>query len=483
MTISITNVSLGNLALASIRKEFAPASGTPVSLLAFKRGGIYVPASQGDAGYGVISNVNPVNMGPFRNQSAQFVFNDVVSVNLNQYNLHNRAISAGWNGVVPLIATITINAGVYVYSNSVGTPAFVEGSLTSGSTVALTNNGTIVGAGGAGGTGGNVSGASFSPGGTGGTGGDALAITYNILIVNNGTIAGGGGGGGGGAAARNTLDKKNYYGASGGGGGGGQAFGTGASPGTSSGNATNGVASAGSAGTASAPGAGGASYVIGSTINSGVGGAGGFPGQYGASGGIPDQGYVNGGQGSAGSGGGPGNAITGGSLISWNAHGLILGHVDSFGIWTNAGADNTSQMGSRFTNAKGTGLNGAWTSALGSFWYWNVPRAGVVNQPAGTITFSRFIDNTTGSSQTVHLYGAVDNALTSTFLNGSNIGITMSDPAYTTPHTSANFILPQGANVITVTLNNSAVSAAGFNLRVRRTSDSFVFGGPDGWFF
>jgi len=83
-----------------------------------------------------------------------------------------------------------------VYSTSTGSYAFDTGStFPAGSTLALTNNGIILGRGGDGGTGG----LNTTPGTAGGAGGPAFIARYAISVTNNGTIGGGGGGGGGGS--------------------------------------------------------------------------------------------------------------------------------------------------------------------------------------------------------------------------------------------------------------------------------------------
>ena len=78
-------------------------------------------------------------------------FNATISANTANYNLRAAAVAAGWNQIAPLNATVTINAGVYVYSTNTGTYAFDTGStFPTGSTLALINNGTILGMGGRG---------------------------------------------------------------------------------------------------------------------------------------------------------------------------------------------------------------------------------------------------------------------------------------------------------------------------------------------
>lgn len=190
------------------------------------------------------------------NVAPEFVFNQTIASNTNDYNLRNAAIAGGWNQVLALNATITINAGVFVGSSSTGSAAFQTGSsFPAGSTLTVINNGSIVGCGGnggsanfvgsaggggggvvngsagtrgtvippsnlgsngtntAGGAGGlfqtrvipNTSGDSNHNGTSGSTGGLALSIGYATTVTNNGTIGGGGGGGGGGSGTLQTI--------------------------------------------------------------------------------------------------------------------------------------------------------------------------------------------------------------------------------------------------------------------------------------
>lgn len=141
--------------------------------------------------------------------SSAYLFNYTISANTSYFNVKAQAIAAGWDQVAPLAATITVNAEIYVWSDSTGTPAFDTGSgLPAGSTLTLINNGKIIGKGGQGG-GVNTAG---SPGGV------AMNITIPATINStSGYIAGGGGGGGGSA---------NGSGGGGAGGGAGGVFGS-----------------------------------------------------------------------------------------------------------------------------------------------------------------------------------------------------------------------------------------------------------------
>ena len=242
--------------------------------------------------------------------AANFTFNTTISSNVANYSVSAAAKAAGWNGSVPLIANITVSSGVYVYSNSTGTPAFSAGSgYPVGSTLTLVNYGGIVGAGGAGGQGGYqavVNSVSTlyngSPGGAGGTGLDASGAS--ITVNNQGFIAGGGGGGGGGCERTYAGTHPSFfYGGGGGGGAGLGAASTGSYP--------------GAAGTLTAGGAGG------TTASAGNGGAGGSLGASGTTGASTS------GSGSCntapGAGGAPGAATYGNGNIIWAALGTIYG--------------------------------------------------------------------------------------------------------------------------------------------------------------
>lgn len=144
-----------------------------------------------------------ISISMFWGKANVFVFNQTISASTTNYNLKAAAITAGWNQTTKLVATITINAGVYVYSTSTGSYAFDTGStFPAGTTLALVNNGVILGKGGQGGAGGNyVTGAGGAAVGAGGVGaGPAFIARQTISVTNNGTIAGGGGGGGGGGS-------------------------------------------------------------------------------------------------------------------------------------------------------------------------------------------------------------------------------------------------------------------------------------------
>lgn len=263
-----------------------------------------------------------------------FVFNATISANTTNYNVKSAAIAAGWDQVEPLIATVTINSGITVYSTSTATPAFSSGStFPVGSSLAIINNGSIVGKSGNGGTGGNGgSGSGYftceNPT-AGQAGGPALSISMATSVTNNGAIYGGGGGGGGGGSATHSVYQApllTTYCVSGGGGGGGRSYAgaTGGSPGTTANCTIKSVGGTGGNGTNSTAGSGGSGSGSGSVLG-GAGGAGGGYGSAGSSG--------NSGTGScatAGAAGGAGGAaVNGNANITWVATGTRTGAINN----------------------------------------------------------------------------------------------------------------------------------------------------------
>jgi hypothetical protein len=179
-----------------------------------------------------------------------------VHITSNQTNLNLQTYFG--NGHCPGRDTVIIEPGVSVCSSNPGQPALTTGTLPTGSTLTIINNGSIIGAGGDGGADPANAAQSPCPTADGGKGGDAIFMASSVptLIYNNGTIASGGGGGGAGQALTGTnlsvLCNFNFgnafYGGSGGGG-------AGCSPGAGG---TNASCNVGITGTATTGGAGGA---------------------------------------------------------------------------------------------------------------------------------------------------------------------------------------------------------------------------------
>lgn len=271
--------------------------------------------------FGVASG--QIKMSDGYGKANQFAFS--ISSNQTNADIATLATNAGWNGSSKLVATI--NSGIYISSNSTGTPALtISGSFPGG--VDLINNGIIVGMGGNGGQG---AGATYPGiyvgigGSAGSSGGLALSVSSAVSITNNNTIAGGGGGGGGAAAGHNG----NAYMYGGGGGGGGRssnaANSSGGSGGTASGGAIqNAAGSSGGSGNVSSAGGGGAGGGAHGGFRAGNGGSGGGWGASGSSG-ESAVGVVSG-PGPYGGGGG-GGAISGNSNITWVAFGTRLGGI------------------------------------------------------------------------------------------------------------------------------------------------------------
>jgi hypothetical protein len=197
-------------------------------------------------------------------------------------------------------------------------------------------------------------------------------------------------------------------------------------------------------------------------------------------------------------GGAPGVAFTGGAFITWKSFGTVVGEVDNWGTYDiagGAGPANFSALQSSYRRlTRESGVNtSAWanmplpavanapaTGLLSESWYWNSYGASG-GAAAGSFTISRLYTLTTGTTLSVHLYGAIDNSITSIVVNGVSVA-TSSPMAYNSPAQSVNFTLQRGTNCIQVTVNNSAAGPAGFNIRLRRTSDNVILAPTIGWF-
>jgi hypothetical protein len=194
-------------------------------------------------------SVNTKNFG--LSKSSGFRFEAIISANVQNYNVRTAALAGGWDGTTRLLATVTVNAGVYVWTDTTSTAAFVTGSMPAGSTVNIVNNGFIMGKGGH----------------AGQNAGPAIDLLANVNITNNSYIAGGGGGG----ASITTGNTAGGGGGAGGGAGGAtgaQAGGTGGAIGQSG---TNGASNYNTGNQVVTGGAGGGGRIL-----PGNGGRGGF---------------------------------------------------------------------------------------------------------------------------------------------------------------------------------------------------------------
>lgn len=238
-----------------------------------------------------------------------YIFYATITSNQKELNLATWAQANGWNGVFP--AVITINPGVYIWSDSTSIAGLTTGNFPRGLTII--NNGYIMGKGGRGGLG------NSGPSSVGLPGGPAISLGSNAIINMAGTISyiGGGGGGGGGAG----------WGGGGGGAGGGQ---------------------------------GGSSYYSGTQI----GGAGGVIGLSGANGGEKWSEYNQYGRGgSAGGGGGTGKDLQGTDNCTAGGGGgrIFPGTTTSSPGGDGGGPNTVGTAGS----GRGGGGGGGWGAAGG----------------------------------------------------------------------------------------------------------------------
>lgn len=282
----------------------------------------------------------------------------VATISSNQTNLDLRtwALANGWDGTA--YAIITIGSGVYIYSNSTGSPALtISGSWPNG--VKVINLGYVMGKGG-----------EPIAYGVGSSGGDAVSLGISCEIDNTNSSAYIGGGGGGGGGGDLTYP---YLGGGGAGGGRGNpsvgsvgANGTAGLYGAGGGRIFPGTGGAGASGDAAGfgggAGGGGTAYgrqvpsgsthqtFIGcnccyTTTYTGAGNYGGGGGGWGASGGAAKIGTVAT-NGSSGAGGAANNAganasVSGGYFVSGGAGGKAVALNGYSVTWTSS---NTTRV-------------------------------------------------------------------------------------------------------------------------------------------
>jgi hypothetical protein len=346
-----------NLRFSSIKKEkmALPSSGT-LSLSDVNTEIGYSPTAlvtMNDTNvrtvFGIASGQIDMNSG--HGKAWRKTLTSTFSANTVTASLDVTTISGYVAGISDI--TVTINSGIYIWSDSTATPALTLTGGTTGDTVKIVNNGFIMGMGGAGGGGApNYS--------TAENGGPAISLGWHATIDNTsaGAYIGGGGGGGGGNSGGIV-----------GGGGGGAGGGAGGFSNQPSGQ-TAGVGGAigqigtNSTGTAEGPGQGGGAgggggrrysvRVGGYSFNGASSGGGGgriFPGVGGAGGLSNDGGSANnpgtainpsshgGGGGGWGASGGPvgssGGALggTGGKAVQLNGNGVTWVNNDTTRVY------------------------------------------------------------------------------------------------------------------------------------------------------
>jgi hypothetical protein len=273
----------------SLNSSTGEITGTPTVL----GSGSYTITASEAGGYYAVATISITVV-------QQFNFTATISSSTQNYNVRTAALAAGWDGVLKLAATITINSGVYVWSDSTASPAFTSGTLPTGSTITIINNGYIMGKGGLGGG---------YPTESGAGGGVAINTLCNITVNNtSGYIGGGGGGGGGNSSNQGGV----VYHAGGGGAGGGQG-GTASYVGaTGAGGAGGGIGASGSTGvlvsSINGSGGGGGRIMPGTNTTGPPTVGGGWYAGYGGTGGGTGTAGVNGYGGNGGTGGGGGNS-------------------------------------------------------------------------------------------------------------------------------------------------------------------------------
>ncbi len=181
-TVSVVGADGAELVVDGVNTGLPSAEVTAGQTLA-----IVVPASDE---YGT-TKIGTVVLGNYTTTWAVktgFNLSDIViASDVNNYNLSQDLIdNYGWDGVTPVNVGVTVLSGVTVGSTTTGLAAFDTGSFPSGSTVMISNNGTIVGRG----------------GNSDSNGGVALRTTLPAEIINASYIVGGGGGGGFGTSSR-----------------------------------------------------------------------------------------------------------------------------------------------------------------------------------------------------------------------------------------------------------------------------------------
>jgi hypothetical protein len=316
----------GPLTLQNIQTEFGGTN--PIGLNEYYAGGGLVPAGTSGTN-GAVPSSGAISINNFYG-TANFL-QLVISSNTQNFNLLTAAQAAGFvNGSARPIQ-VTINANIYVWSDSTSLAAFDTGAITGSGTITIINNGYIIGKGGAGGSN-NV----------GLAGGNAINLQKSVTITNNSGafIAGGGGGGG---SARNSGG--GYAGGGGGAGGGNGGAGLQGAGGTGGAVGSAGTDGPGTAGSVWGGGGGG-------RILPGVGGNGGSVT-------IPPN--VAAGSVQPGKGGGSGGG--GGAGASNNGSPIARGATGGSGGSNNVVGSNGTQLNS---GGAGAGGGGGWGASGGT---------------------------------------------------------------------------------------------------------------------
>ena len=311
----------GAISLANIQTEFTGSN--PIGMNEYYRGGAYVTANNTS-----VPTSGQIAVGNFYGAVREFYL--TLASNVENANISTLATAAGWDGTAPLI--VTVNVGVWLWSDSVATAGLIIPSISS--SVTIHNYGKIIGRGSNGGAGSSYAACVAV------AGGPAIsnaASTVSLTNYSGAFIAGGGGGGGG--AVQDPGGSASWAGGGGGAGG----------------------------------GVGGSARTIYNYVNV-AGGAGGAIGSSGANGG--DSGRDNSKGLGGGSGGGGGKSWSAAAAGSGGGGGRILpgsGGAGQIGGWPSANGGNGGSAGSAGASAYGDdniyvagGGGGGWGAAGGS---------------------------------------------------------------------------------------------------------------------
>jgi hypothetical protein len=139
--------------------------------------------------------MNQVGIGSIAETESAFIANLTLAAgNYENLDIRNYILTnTKWDGSRRIRCTITIPNTVVIGSRDITKVALTYTSFNKDDYIVVTNNGSIIGAGGAAGASGGV-----GAGNVGGYGGTACFISGYARFVNNGNIFGGGGGGGAG---------------------------------------------------------------------------------------------------------------------------------------------------------------------------------------------------------------------------------------------------------------------------------------------
>lgn len=331
----------GQISLSQVAVELGRASNATTSL--------------GESAVRSLAGVpsGAISLDNLHGKSAAFAA--TITTSQQELNLATWASANGWNGSAS--ATITINSGVYIWSDNTATPALTTGSFPGGLTII--NNGYIMGKGGLGG------GNQASPF-LGGNGGNAISLSCATTISSSSGYIGGGGGGGGGS---NNGIVGGGGGAGGGNGGYGYNNGSIGASGAGGGIGVSGSNGSGPSGINAAVGGGGGGRLFQATTKAGpsAGATKGsnLPGYGNSGGGTGGLVSTTGGSTTGGSGGGDG--ISGGNG-TWpsGTTGAVGGGGGGFGASGGSGGNvNTSTPGG--SAGKAVALNGYVVSWSGGF--------------------------------------------------------------------------------------------------------------------